>query len=176
MFRIITVPDQAASLTEQLGTKRKFWFRDGQGQRCLFKEGRPNTGDDWSEKVASELCELINLPHVPYDLAVWKGRRGVVSRRFVPEGGQLVHGNELLARRVREYPKTDFFRVSQHTLRRVLAVLRSPRIKLPIGWTGFAAVETALDVFVGYLMFGSSPNRVGKKVKLMARKAALDKQ
>src|SRR5713101_7001037 len=153
MFRIITVPDQAASLTEQLGTKQKFWFRDAESHRWLFKEGRPNTGDDWSEKVASELCELIDLPHVSYDLAVWKGRKGVVSRRFVPEGGQLVHGNELLARRVREYPKTDFFRVSQHTLRRVLAILRSPRITLPIGWRGFAAVETALDVFVGYLMF-----------------------
>ncbi len=153
MFHIIRVPDQAASLTEQLGTKRKFWFRDEQGQRCLFKEGRPNTGDDWSEKVTDELCELIELPHVNYDLAVWKGRRGVVSRRFVPQGGQLVHGNELLARRIREYPKTDFFRVSQHTLRRVLAILRSPRIQLPIGWRRFAAVETALDVFVGYLMF-----------------------
>ena len=92
MFHVISVPDQAASLTEQLGTKQKFWFRDEEGQRYLFKEGRPNTGDDWSEKVASALCELIDLPHVSYDLAVWKGRRGVVSRRFVPEGDQLAMG------------------------------------------------------------------------------------
>ncbi|MGH7961884.1 MAG: HipA domain-containing protein, partial [Candidatus Binatia bacterium] len=33
------------------------------------------------------------------------------------------------------------------------AILRDRRIKWPIGWTGFAAVETARDVFVGYLMF-----------------------
>ncbi len=34
-----------------------------------------------------------------------------------------------------------------------MAVLRNRQIKLPIGRTGFANVETARDVFVGYLMF-----------------------
>ena len=35
-----------------------------------------------------------------------------------------------------------------------MAILRRNRqIKWPIGWAGFAAVETARDVFVGYLMF-----------------------
>ena len=90
MFPVVTVPDQAADRTEPLGTKQKFWFRDNQSRRCLFKEGRPNSGDDWSEKVASELCELIGLPHVHYELALWKGRRGVVRRTFVPPDGRLV--------------------------------------------------------------------------------------
>ncbi|MBI3303251.1 MAG: HipA domain-containing protein [Deltaproteobacteria bacterium] len=153
MFRVITVPDLAASLTEQLGTKPKFWFRDEEGQRWLFKEGRPNSGDDWSEKVASELCEFIGLPHVDYELAVWKGRRGVVSRSFVPPGGSLVLGNVLLARVVTAYPEKKFFRVSQHTVRRVFAILRNARINLPIGWSGFPGLQTATDAFVGYLMF-----------------------
>lgn len=153
MFRVITVPDLAASLTEQLGTKPKFWFRDEEGQRWLFKEGRPNSGDDWSEKIADELCKFIGLPHVDYELAVWKGRRGVVSRSFVPPGGSLVLGNVLLAKVVTFYPERKFFRVSQHTVRRVFAILRNTRIKLPIGWSGFPGVQTATGTFVGYLMF-----------------------
>lgn len=153
MFRIIRVPKQAASQPEQLGTKPKFWFRDENGERWLFKEGRPNSGDDWSEKVASELCELLGLPHATVDLAVWKDRRGIVTRSFVPQDGRLVLGNELLGKVVKAYPMTRTFRVSQHTVRRVLAILRNPRLQIPIGWSAFPSVENTLDVFVGYLMF-----------------------
>lgn len=72
---------------------------------------------------------------------------------FVPAGGQLVHGNELLAKVVSEYPKTQFFYVRQYTLRRVLAIFRSDeQIKVPIGWDAFACVDSAIDVFIGYLM------------------------
>ncbi len=98
MFQIITVTDNAADSIEQLGTKPKFWYKGDDKKDYLFKESRPNTGEDWSEKIASELCGLLGLPHAVYDLAVWKGKRGVVSRIFVPAGGQLVHGNELLAK------------------------------------------------------------------------------
>jgi len=150
MFPIIEVPDQAPDLPEPVGTKEKFWF---QGQSILFKEGRPNTGDDWSEKAASELCKLLHLPHAQYDLAVWKGRKGVISPTFIPLDARLELGNELLAKVVPGYSKTKRFGVTQHTVRRVMAILRNRRIKLPIGWTEFTAVETARDVFVGYLMF-----------------------
>ena len=79
--------------------------------------------------------------------------RGVVSRSFVPPGGSLVLGNVLLAKVVTSYPEKKFFRVSQHTVRRVFAILRNTRIKLPIGWSGFPGVQTATGTFVGYLMF-----------------------
>ncbi len=114
MYPIITVPDDAAFLTEQLGTKQKFWFRTTDGQTFLFKEPRPNTGEDWAEKVASELCGLLNLPHAPYDLAIWKGRRGVVSPNFAPPPFRLVHGNELLAKLDKNYPTQRFFHVQEH--------------------------------------------------------------
>lgn len=92
-FQIVNVPDDAADLTEQLGTKPKVWF---QGKEYLFKEGNPNTGNDWAEKVASALCDLLDLPHAVYDLAIWRGKRGVICPNFVPKGGRLDHGNELL--------------------------------------------------------------------------------
>lgn len=152
MFPVILVPDQAANLYEQLGTKPKFWFSSEESVVCLFKEVQKNTGEDWSEKVASELCELLGLPHAEYELAIWRGKRGVVSPTFVPRDGRLVLGNELLARIHSGYPARKFFRVSQHTLRRVLTIIRQDIIGLPIGMSGFPGVETAVHVFVGYLM------------------------
>lgn len=152
MYLIIEVPDDAVNLHEQLGTKPKFWFQGENSANYLFKEGRPDTGDDWSEKVASELCDLLGLPHAMYDLAVWKGRRGVVCPTFVPEGGQLIHGNELLAEIVSEYPTRQSFRVRQHTLHSVLAIVEDDRMRVPIGWDTRPGVASALDVFIGYLM------------------------
>ncbi len=147
MFPVISLPNDAPNLPEQLGTKEKFWFRDDQGVSCLFKEGRPNSGDDWSEKVACELCELLGIPHAAYDFATFRDRRGVVTPTFVPEGCRLVHGNELLAAVDNEYPQRKFFRVAQHTLSRVLAFMRHAAVNLPIDSASFDGVETALDFF-----------------------------
>jgi len=45
---------------EQLGTKEKFWVIDQkQAAKQLFKIGREGTGENWAEKIASELAELI---------------------------------------------------------------------------------------------------------------------
>lgn len=153
MYQIINVADHVANLPEQIGTKPKFWFQGDDSVNYLFKEGRPRTGDDWSEKVASELCGLLALPHVVYELAVWRSERGVVCRTFVPEGGRLVHANELLAKVVSGYEPRQFFHVRQHTLRLVLAIVKNEHIRVPIGWNVFPGVDSAIDVFVGYLMF-----------------------
>jgi hypothetical protein len=146
------VPDDAALLPEQLGSKPKFWFQNAASIDCLFKEAQLHTGEDWSEKIAGELCRLLGLPHVDYDLALWKDRKGVVCPTCVPIGGRLVHGNELLAQLVPGYPQQRFFKVSQHTLENVFATLQSAEINVPIGWEPFAGVDQAIDVFVGYLM------------------------
>lgn len=97
MFPVLLLADDAPDLLEQLGTKEKYWFRVD-GRRYLFKIGRPNTGENWSEKIAAELAGLLGLPHAHYDLAIWRGRQGVLSPLFVPKGGRLILGNELLGR------------------------------------------------------------------------------
>jgi hypothetical protein len=152
MFTVVRVPDQAADLVEPLGTKPKFWFRDDRLGDCLFKEARERTGDDWCEKVASELSGLLGLPHAAYELATWRGKRGVLTPTFVPRDGRLVLGNELMGRIDPRYPKKKFFRVRQHTLRIVMAIIRQPVVKVPIDFTSFGEVHSALDVLVGYLM------------------------
>ena len=153
MFPIIDVPDGAPDLLEPLGKKFKFWFqKEDENQPYLFKVGRPDTGDDWSEKVACELCKLLRIPHACYELATYKGKRGVISPTFVPDGGRLVHGNELLSKVVEQYPGKQSFHVQEHTLSRVTVVLTLPDINIPNGWESFPGVETAFDFFVGYLM------------------------
>lgn len=152
MFPVIEVPDDAPNFPEQLGTKEKFWYEDEGKTPFLFKFGRHKTGDDWSEKVACELCGLLGIPHAHYELAAFKNRRGVVTENFVSEERLLVHGNELLGRIIRNYPINRFRRVREHTLNRVLAILKIEIVKAPIGGESFSGVASAWDFFVGYLM------------------------
>jgi hypothetical protein len=76
----------------------------------------------------------------------------VICPTFVPEGGRLVHGNELLAKVLPGYPEKRFFHVRQHTLRRVLTIMKNERIGVPIGWDVPPALTLAIDIFIGYLM------------------------
>lgn len=92
MYSVIPLPDDVFDQPEQLGTKYKFWYHDESGRLCLFKEGRPNTGENWAEKVCCELCKLLGLPHADYEFATWKHYRGVVSPSFVPKMGDWFMG------------------------------------------------------------------------------------
>jgi hypothetical protein len=62
MFDVVAIAADVQDDLEPLGTKPKFWFRTEAGDRCLFKEARPNTGEDWAEKIACELARLLGLP------------------------------------------------------------------------------------------------------------------
>ncbi|MGJ3248762.1 MAG: hypothetical protein ACFE0I_22150 [Elainellaceae cyanobacterium] len=74
-FPVIEISSDAPEESEAMGTKEKFWFRDPERGLCLYKKARPNTGEDWSEKIAAELCQLIGLPHANYELAAFNGDR-----------------------------------------------------------------------------------------------------
>lgn len=128
MYPIIKVSDDASDLPEQLGTKPKFWFKDESGRWCLFKEGRPNSGENWAEKICCELCEILGIPHAHYDFAIWRQLKGVVSPTFVPDGGRLILGNELLAKMIKGYEHEKQFRVKQHTIQAVFAIMRGAKM------------------------------------------------
>ena len=151
-YPIVEIPEDAPAQLEQLGTKNKFWYRNENGQRMMFKRGRPGTGENWAEKVCCEICRLLDIPHAEYGLAVWKDQSGVVTPTFVPKGGRLVLGNELLARIVDDYDRTARFRARQHTVRTVMAVASSKAIAFPMDWNPPESITDAAGVFVGYLM------------------------
>jgi len=152
MYQVVELPDDVSDLPEQLGTKRKFWFRGPKGQWWLFKEGRPNTGENWAEKICSELCGLIGIPHADYEFAVWRGHNGVITPKFLPEDARLVLGNELLAKLVRNYPHTERYKARQHTLSLVLSIMRWPQIGLPLDYQPPDLLTRPAHVFIGYLM------------------------
>ncbi len=156
VFPVITVPRDAPEDYEPLSTKEEgeegaFWFHDPNLDLCLYKEATPNTGEDWAEKIASELCALLRLPHAEYHLATYNGKRGTISRSFVPEGGIPILGNEVLAPIVPDYPK-DPRDLSGHTIDIVFRSLKESSVELPIDWTPPEGIKTAVDVFVGYLL------------------------
>ncbi|HEX2094562.1 MAG TPA: hypothetical protein VHG28_19310 [Longimicrobiaceae bacterium] len=154
-YPIVVVPPEAAEQVEQMGSKSKFWYTDERRGLCLFKYTRPGTGEDWAEKIAEELCALLDLPHAYYELAVCGGACGVITESFLAAGERLVPGNELLVEADPAYPalaRGAKIRVTQHTLEAIADVLSDDRVRLPLGFSWPAGVESAWDVFVGYLL------------------------
>ena len=157
MFPVFSIPPDAAEISEQMGTKFKFWYEDPQRGLTLFKEGRPGTGENWAEKLACEFALMLGIPHAYYDLGEWNGRTGVLSPSFVPKAGRLIHGNELLGGKVSATYDDDqlrYYHQRNHTAAAVLGLLRlSSNIQLPWNSARVDGINSALDVFVGYLLF-----------------------
>jgi len=141
-----------------MGSKRKFWFTHQELGRCLFKWGRPDSGEDWAEKFACEIADLLNLPHAEYELGECRGQGGLITKTFIPPNGGFVPGNWILRRSVKDYPSTGptsrvFSRVREHTLAIILGINRRYRnLKLPVSWEPLAGITRPEEVFVGYLM------------------------
>ena len=151
-YPVYSIPEDISNQLEQLGTKSKFWYRGADGQRMLFKIGRPGTGENWAEKVCAEICEMLDLPHAQYDFAKWRNSEGIVTPSTVPHDGRLILGNELLASYIEDYDKNKRSRARQHTVGRVIAFTNIRTISTPLGWEKEHGIETAADVIVGYLM------------------------
>jgi HipA-like C-terminal domain len=125
LFPIIDLPPSSRLDTEQLGSRPKFWVQLG-SDMWLFKEARPNTGEDWAEKAAAELARAVGVPSAEVELARFADKRGCISRNFiaVDKGEALVHGNEILALRVTGYDKSKRFDQQDHTLENIQRAIR----------------------------------------------------
>jgi hypothetical protein len=141
---------------EPLGSKEKLWFRDpGEKEpRVLFKFNRPGTGEDWSEKIAAELAQLLGLPHSKVELATFEDQRGAALVDFTDKGRvALVHGNELLEFVDPDYPTQQRYRAVKHTVAAVQNILTRPAVHLPDAPRSLpSGVTDAFGVFIGYLM------------------------
>ena len=141
---------------EPLGSKEKVWLRDPEDAqpRVLFKYNRPDTGEDWAEKIAAELAELLGLPHSHAELATLRGRRGTALLDFTENGHvALVHGNELLEFVDPDYPTQQRHRAVEHTIAAVANILSRPSVGLPETARPLPEkVTDALGLFVGYLL------------------------
>lgn len=133
MFPIIDVSSWEVYRAEPMGTKAKDWrLSPDDGQPWLLKFNRKDNrtgifaGEDWSEKIAAELAELLGIPHAIVELASVNSLPGVIVKDFVSDRTKkkLTHGNELLAATISAYPKnrnaewfnTRFHACSMHFL------------------------------------------------------------
>lgn len=168
MYPVIEVPPYAPDALESVGSKRKFWYtrsRNDADEDWLFKAARQNTGEDWAEKVAAELCDLIDLPHATYELATWTEEKngetkrwdGVVTRRMDGRNERLMLGNKLLADHVNRYPKAEgsrFYVNPKYTLDLTLDVLGDDElnVRLDPDWPLPNAVSNVPEAFLGFLL------------------------
>jgi len=129
---------------EDMGSKPKFWFRY-QDEMWLFKQARPNTGEHWAEKVASEIAVLLKLPTHEVRLARHEGRMGCAVRSFLKKDHTLVHGNEVLAGAIEGYDKGKHRGQADHNFQNIVNALekrfRTPEVRLSVS-----------KRFVGYLV------------------------
>jgi len=140
---------------EQMGSKAKLWVLDDKGQRWLFKERRHDHGEDWAEKLAAEIAELLGISHARIELASREEKAGIIALDFLTNrrSVQLMHGNELLVQAVANYPaKGPNFTTTEHTVERALAVLQQKFIALGAFKGCPAGITAAAEEFVGYLM------------------------
>jgi hypothetical protein len=154
-FDVIEIFDDQEAIEEQMGTKEKFWFRDLADKRWLFKACREKDGvvrgEDWAEVLVAEMAHAIGLPTARVRLALYRGRRGIISREVLdPDGGdRLVHGNSLLSRADPSYVLGTRRENPGYTVTAVRSALDEvappPGDLADNGLSGF-------DVWAGYLM------------------------
>lgn len=105
-FSVLDVTVWRAGGEEQLGTKPKQWLRDPEDRLWLWKaatwnpspRGEYRKGDDWAERVVTEIARRLDVPVATTELAERAGLPSTVSMSVLdPESERLVHGNELLA-------------------------------------------------------------------------------
>lgn len=142
-YRVMRFREDEPRESEPMGTKKKYWIRRN-GIRWLFKRGRRNTGEDWAEKVACELAEVLGVEAARVQLAELKDGplwlRGTASRNFVADDEELVHGNELLAKHLDYYEKDKRFDQYDHRVDAVVEILET---ELDRG---------CVEQFIGYLV------------------------
>jgi hypothetical protein len=147
---------------EREGMLEKAWFVHPELGDCLFKKSAPSGREivgcqtDWSEKIAFELAQLLDIPAARYELAEAKLSesdpdliRGSISCSYISAGGEAISGeaflSEIYPTYQRDYPEL-------YSVGRVLAALQNRQVQLPSGYTPPPGITTGAELFVGYLL------------------------
>ncbi|MGA0532958.1 HipA domain-containing protein [Hansschlegelia sp. KR7-227] len=156
-YPVFDVSAWQAYRPEALGTKEKRWLTSPAehslpGRMHLFKIGRAGTGENWSEKVVSEIAKGMGLPCAQYDFATSDNEKGVITPRFLADGGTFFAGNFLLSTITDGYDGEKRFQQIKYTIDRVVSVLKS--LPLLHRYDGFDNPTniTPIEVFLGYLI------------------------
>jgi hypothetical protein len=92
-YEVLDVSGWEVAADEPAGQEEKKWLvQPDTGVKWLFKPPTEKNGfrqgEDWSEKVSSELAHLISVPCAEVQLAAFSGRAGSISRNLRPTAGR----------------------------------------------------------------------------------------
>lgn len=183
-YPILDISDQIIDDFESMGTKSKFWYTDSNdGQEYIFKSihtldkrGNPTVrhGENWSEKVACELAELLGIPHAHYDLAFNSGQHGTRSPNFIQTGENMVFGNQLLEKVATTLATPLGKGERAQRIEFITTILERIIVNPPKGWQPTACINNAFDVFLGYLMLDTLISNQDRHSQNWAMIEALD--
>jgi hypothetical protein len=153
-FPVLDVSDWPVVALEPGGTDEKVWLGvPDVTTRALFKPNRARLGsergEDWPEKLASELATTLGVPAARIDLAERNGRRGCLSYDIVPTRWELQPGAVLLNQLLNFQHDPRDKAARGHTLNNIRQVLRG--YGPPPGFSGPPELD-AFSVFAGYLV------------------------
>jgi hypothetical protein len=141
---------------ETSGTEEKYWLRDPDGQRWLFKavriRGNHVHGEDWAEKAVAHLARMLGVPCARIELAEMHGSQGLISGDLCPETDELQHGQILLEDRGAEgYEHRKGGRSHPgHSLENIRTALVDADAQPPDGCD--LPFGAAFNVFAGFLV------------------------
>jgi hypothetical protein len=168
-FARVDVSSWPVIATETVGVDARVWLRDDFGATWLYKpvtitQDGHRQGEDWAEKAASHLAELIEVPCAQIELARRGSEEGTVALNLRPDAWEMQSGAQLLrARRsprfipaseLREQAladgdKSQLRQRPGHSLANIRAALAG--MQPPPGHS-LPGSFTAYDAFVGYLV------------------------
>jgi hypothetical protein len=112
MYPIVDASAWPVRSVETEGLDEKYWLANPADEsRWLFKAVKVHShlreGEDWAEKIASEVARLLQIPAAEVAMASWQDREGCLSRdvRPDPELWQHHSGSVLLSELVPDYDR-----------------------------------------------------------------------
>lgn len=155
-FPIVDATEWRIAAEETAGADPKYWLEDpSDGQRWLWKPVTVKAGhvhgEDWAEKAASELADLVGVSCARVQIGIRRGQQGSLSLNLKPSDYDMHNGAVALSGLLDDYQagRTNPAGRPGHNLENIRRVLESaeapPQAKCPASFSGF-------DCFAGMLV------------------------
>lgn len=97
---------------EQRGArKNKFWFNN---HKMMYKDIYPETYEDYAELIGYEFAKLLGMNCASYDLAIYNGNFGVITKSIVNEDREtMVSGSEIISTVYTDYILILFYLLNE---------------------------------------------------------------
>lgn len=97
---------------EQRGArKNKFWFNN---HKMMYKDIYPETYEDYAELIDYEFAKLLGMNCASYDLAIYNGNFGVITKSIVNEDREtMVSGSEIISTVYTDYILILFYLLNE---------------------------------------------------------------